>query len=114
MFTIRRYAPQAAAILVAGLTLFSSCKNDDDEPMENKAPETYSFENASYSGQTIRLKQLDVLTAEMKSANAAGVILSEDKLLAIYTGDTAQFDFDIEGKNLSSKTEKVGRQSLRS
>ena len=109
MFTTRRFAPQAATLLLAGLTLFSSCKNDDDATTETTAPSSYNFENASYSGQTIRLKQLDVLTAEMKSANTAGVVLSEDKLLAIYSGDSAQFDFDTDGKNLSSKTETEGK-----
>lgn len=60
------------------------CKKDDPEP-ENQpvavtVPETYSFDNVNFSGQSERLSQLGEMIAYMETANETGVTLDAQVL----------------------------------
>ena len=83
-----------------GLTLlaaFSFIACEDDKAAENgqelgyEVPETYDFENVSYTGQTQRLDMLDELTVYMKTANN-GAVLDAQKMLDMYANDNSPFD----------------------
>ena len=112
MIAFLKYSKYLACTLCATSIFMTSCGGDDDEPEpepETTAPSTYNFENASYGGQTIRLDQLEVLTTEMKSANAGGVELDKTTLLGIFEGETSYFDFETGGKQLSNKADDGAR-----
>lgn len=77
-------------LFIAGLLLFTSCKDDDDETTtEFTIPTTYNFDNVSYSGQTQRIGMLTEMKAYMKSANTSGTVLEADRLAAMYANDAA-------------------------
>ncbi|MFK7949920.1 MAG: DUF4856 domain-containing protein [Saprospiraceae bacterium] len=92
------------------LTIFAfgiaSCGDDTPNDPEYTVPDTYSFENVSYSGQTQRLAMLQEMKTYMETANTAGNSIDADKLKAMYAntanaGFTQTYD---DSKQLKSKT----------
>lgn len=60
------------------LFFIGACKPDPiepDLPQTVLIPETYSFDNVSFSGQTDRINQLDEMIEYMESANQEGITL---------------------------------------
>ena len=106
-------------IALSSVVFFTSCEKDE---MKNDVPETYNFENASYSGQVERLNMLAELEAYLKTANSGGVI-DAAQAKAMYANDTtygyvwtsSSFENGQPTKNLKSKThpdQQVAVESL--
>lgn len=104
---MKKYILPSATILALALGV-SSCEKDKkkEESGTYTVPSTYEFENIDYSGQTARLGMLAEMSSYLKSANASGVIIDENRALAMYeNGPDANFtgSFDA-SKQLKSKT----------
>ncbi|MDC1211879.1 DUF4856 domain-containing protein [bacterium] len=97
------------AIFCLALTQLVGCKDDpvDTElPTPVKVPETYDFDNVSYSGQTERLTQLEEMSTYLKTANSDGVELDKSVLTAMFenTGENANGNFTFtSSKQLKDK-----------
>ncbi len=93
--------------LCLGLILvYTSCDDDDQNGLPFEVPETYSFENVDYSGQTQRLDMLNEMKIYMKTSQT-GAALNADILEAMYANDrdNAGWVGDYEtSKQLRSKT----------
>lgn len=94
----------ASAALAIG---FSSCQ--PDETISYTVPETYNFENVSYSGQTDRLNMMEEITSYIKSAHVANATaLDATKLKDMYGDNTGNHfstaDLNSSTKQLKSKT----------
>ncbi|MCP4522326.1 MAG: DUF4856 domain-containing protein [Cytophagales bacterium] len=99
--TFNRFA--FSVLAVSTLTL-SSCGNDDEDvvdPVEVTEPTSYdySFENASYSGQTERLALLEGLSSTAKGASGEGVTVTAQELQTLFEKASEG------GKKLSNKTD---------
>lgn len=103
-------------LALSSLVFFTSCekdekKNDVVDVPSYEIPESYNFENASYSGQVERLNMLAELEAYLKTANSGGVI-DAAQAKAMYANDTtygyvwtsSAFENGQPTKNLKSKT----------
>ena len=73
------YLMTALAITVA----FTACKDDEDSSSYN-IPDTYNFENVSYTGQSNRLQMLLEMKNYIKSGKSEDVTLEKDVLQAMY------------------------------
>ena len=71
------------------VALITSCKEDDDARPSYLVPETYTFENVKYTGQTVRIRLLDSLGKLINSAKTQHV--SKDQLLALYNNSNSLF-----------------------
>lgn len=105
MFTT--FKLRSFVIAVAACMAFSSCSedNEDDTPSYN-VPETYDFENVSYSGQTQRMQMLSELDAYIKTGNN-GESLSAQTMKQMYANVNAPFadaSLNSSGKQLRDKT----------
>ncbi len=92
-------------ILLAFVLLSIGCDKDDAPTYD--IPETYSFENVDYSGQTQRLSMLNELKSYMTTANTSGVALDATRMKAMYANDAANAQWAgsyDESKQLKSKT----------
>lgn len=91
-----------------------SCNNDDEQGKPAyQVPDTYSFENVKYSGQTARILLLDSLN---KLVNAAkGVKVTEQQLLDIYENKNSLYAPLNDGKvvRLSDKNEASADAKVR-
>ena len=99
---MKQFFPSYLLLLVASLTIFA-CKDS----ISYVIPDTYNFENVSYSGQTARLNMLGEMKAYMASSRQQGVSLDASRLAAMYANDaaTAQWQGSYDsGKQLRSKT----------
>lgn len=89
------------------LSLFS-CTKETIETKKTSAPETYNFENASYSGQISRLNMLEELSATMKEANKGNhvesSVLKNMYANTNYTWKSAPFSAAQPTKQLKNKT----------
>lgn len=86
----------------------TSCEKDDNDDSYS-VPTTYSFDNASYSGQTSRLNMLEEMTAYMKTGNTAGTTVDASTLKGMYANDGFTWTSDAlvndqPTKQLKSKT----------
>ncbi len=91
--------------LAATAILMTSCTSDDDDNGYS-IPNTYNFENASYSGQVQRLDMLEELSTYMKTA-VIGDIIDANQLNAMYANDNFTWtNTDLNGstKQLKNKT----------
>ncbi len=97
------------AFVALALLSFSSCRKEPVDPTVEplEVPDTYSFENISFSGQTERLNQLEEMVTYMKTSNQMGVQLDKAVLNAMFAntnGDAnGNFSFSSE-KDIKSKT----------
>lgn len=86
--------------------LITSCDEEPSNP-SFEIPDTYNFENVSYSGQTARISMLNELQAEVKKVASENKSLDMQQLLAMYTNDPTaanwQGTYD-ESKQIKSKT----------
>ena len=95
--------------LILSAALITGCEDDDPSntlPELIDVPETYSFENVSYTGQTDRQNQMEEMTTYVKSANVEGVVLDLEVLTAMWknTGDNANGNFNFSStKQLKDK-----------
>lgn len=74
--------------LVLVITFLGCVKDDDDTPTYD-IPQTYSFANVNYSGQTQRLSMLNELKTYMNTANTSGTALDANRMKAMYANDAA-------------------------
>lgn len=99
---------KAIVLGLATALIFSSCSEDDtpDPSSPYTVPETYSFENVNYSGQTTRLDMFEELEAEMKKGNN-GETVDAQKLKDMYANENNAFsdaDLNTASKQLKDKT----------
>lgn len=94
-------------VMAASTILILGCDRDETEITTPLViPETYNFENVSYSGQTDRLNQMAEMTTYVKSANEDGVELDQAVLTAMWenTGDNGGGNFSFSSsKQLKDK-----------
>jgi hypothetical protein len=97
-------------LLLIGLGLFSlpACEKEDPADDSYTIPDTYSFENVNYEGQTIRQDMMEEITALMKTGDA-GQLVDASALKAMYNHQEGEANFNnaalnTSGKNLKSKT----------
>lgn len=97
-----RFSTNTLLATTAALALgFSSCQPDDD--FSYTVPETYNFENVSYSGQTNRLDMMAEITTYIKSAHVSNApALDAAKLKDMY-GDNTGNHFSTSALNSSTK-----------
>ncbi|MBP6730804.1 MAG: DUF4856 domain-containing protein, partial [Chitinophagales bacterium] len=85
------------------LTIFilsiQSCKKDDNKSYD--IPTTYNFSNVDYSGQTTRIKMIDVLVAEVRKGSTTQ--LNGPWLLDLYSNTNNPFPNDTLNLNTSGK-----------
>ena len=102
-----RFSSCITLVMAACVILMSGCDRDETEIVTPVVvPETYNFENVSYSGQTDRLNQMAEMTTYVKSANENGVELDLAALTAMWenTGDNANGNFSFSSsKQLKDK-----------
>lgn len=100
-------------LALSSVVFFTSCekdekKNDVVDVPSYEIPESYNFENASYSGQVERLNMLAELEAYLKTANNGDVIdAATAKAMYAnegYTWTSSAFEIEQPTKNLKSKT----------
>jgi hypothetical protein len=95
--------------MIAGLavcSLFSSCSKDKDDSPSYTVPQTYSFENVNYSGQTDRISMLTELDNYVKTGNN-GALLDAQRMRNMYANINAPFAearLNTSGKQLKDKT----------
>lgn len=89
---------------------FTACEEDSVNPIDTTytVPETYTFENVDYSGQTARLDMLAEMTTYMKTGNS-GATIDAEQLQNMYAHTEGATDFEdaalnSNSKNLRSKT----------
>ncbi|GAB3533713.1 DUF4856 domain-containing protein [Pontibacter brevis] len=76
-------------LAVAACVAFSSCSDEKDAPSYN-VPQTYDFENVSYTGQTQRMQMLDELDAYIKTGHD-GARLDAQKMKDMYANTNNPF-----------------------
>ena len=104
MFTT--FKLRSFAVAVAACMAFSSCSDDKDDAPSYTVPETYDFENVSYSGQTQRMQMLSELDAYIKTGNS-GEQLSALTMKQMYANANTPFadaSLNSSGKQLRDKT----------
>ena len=96
--------------LFLGLTALNACKDDpivfEDPKLPVLVPESYNFENVSFSGQTARLNQLSELSLYVKTAHVRGVSLDVEVMRAMFenTNDDGDGNFTFSAaKQLKNK-----------
>ena len=90
----------SAALLGGALLGLTACQENNNT---YDIPETYNFDNVSYTGQTERLDMVAEMSAYMKTANApGGPVLDAAKLKDMY-GDHTNNPFTNTNLNSSSK-----------
>ena len=105
MRNIIRYSSIALGILA-----LVACKKEDPAPVPDTlcVPETYNFENVSFSGQTNRQDMLSELATYLKTANNGTTEIDSTKVFNMFNGsDFTKESLNTSGKNLASKTSSV-------
>lgn len=77
-------------LAVAACVVFSSCEDDKEDNPSYTVPQTYNFENVSYSGQTQRMQMLDELDAYIKTGHT-GAQLDAQKMKDMYANTNNAF-----------------------
>ncbi|PRY10950.1 uncharacterized protein DUF4856 [Pontibacter ummariensis] len=106
MLTAIRRHTALALVGLAACVSFTSCSDDEDELPSYNVPETYSFENVNYAGQTARMAMLTELDTYIKTGNN-GEILNAQKLKDMYANVNNPFSdesLNTSGKQLKNKT----------
>jgi hypothetical protein len=80
---------------------FTSCQPDDD--FSYTVPETYSFDNVSYSGQTARLDMMAEITSYIKTAHVANATALDGAKIKDMYGDNTGNHFSTSDLNSSTK-----------
>ena len=94
--------------LVLALGFMASCTEPEEGSNDYNVPSSYSFENASYSGQVDRLNMLSELETYMKLANS-GEVVDAATMKAMYSNDNFEWTSEAFAeaqptKDLESKT----------
>lgn len=87
-------------LLAVAAVFLGSCKDKEDPEIE--VPDTYNFENVSYSGQTERLNMMEEMTTYMKTGNTLGTELDAQELKDMFANENNPFSF-TSTKQLKSK-----------
>lgn len=96
-------------LLTAMSLFFISCSDDNTTNPDNKdytIPETYSFDNVDYSGQTIRLEMVEEMDAVIQDAKNNGTPIDIQKLGMMIRNEGNPFSSDElngSGKDIFSK-----------
>lgn len=90
------------ALAAASLISFTACDDSNDPAPAPTVPETYTFENVDYSGQTARIQMLGLLETTAKSANDGTTKVTAAELQSIYQNTSG--DLFGSSKDLRSKT----------
>lgn len=93
------------SILAAAFT-FVSCTDKKEVGPTYTVPQTYSFENVNYSGQTARLNMLSELDTYIKTGNN-GSVLDAQKMKNMFANTNSPFadaSLNTSGKQLKDKT----------
>ncbi|RDV16953.1 DUF4856 domain-containing protein [Pontibacter diazotrophicus] len=77
-------------LAVAACVAFSSCSDEKEDDPSYNVPQTYNFENVSYTGQTQRIQMLDELDAYIKTGHN-GVELDAQKMKDMYANTNNAF-----------------------
>jgi hypothetical protein len=85
--------------VIAAAILFAGCNKDK---IKYDVPETYDFENVSYSGQTARLDMVDEMTAYLETALTPGTVLDAQHLHDMFENQNNPFSF-TSSKQLKDK-----------
>lgn len=92
---------------IAATLAFTSCTDDqEDDAVRYDIPASYTFQNASYSGQQARIAMLGELDTYMKTGNT-GALLQVEKLKDMYANANNPFAnaaLNSSGKQLKDKT----------
>jgi hypothetical protein len=102
--------------IVLGILALVACKKEDPAPVDESlmVPETYNFENVSFSGQTIRMDMLTELVNYVKTANSGKVALDSAKLFNMFNGSGFTNEaLNGTTKNLASKTSAAYLESYK-
>lgn len=83
--------PLFLLLLAATAVFLGSCKDKDEPSFE--VPDTYNFENVSYSGQTQRLDMLAEMTTYMKTGNTSGTVLDAQVIKDMFANANDPFSF---------------------
>ncbi|GHA63311.1 DUF4856 domain-containing protein [Pontibacter akesuensis] len=109
--SIRRHAALTLVGLAACVS-FTSCSDDETDAPSYNVPETYTFDNVNYSGQTTRLAMLSEIDAYVKTGNT-GRPLDAQKLKNMYANVNTPFtDASLNAatdKQLKNKTIESAR-----
>lgn len=101
-------------VVFASAFILNSCKEDEPKDSTPSVPTTYSFANADYSGQTIRLNQLEEMTNYIKTVNT-GSAIDAQSLLSMFSNSNGdgggKFSFSSD-KQLRDKTNELGVSDL--
>lgn len=97
-------------LLITAMSLFfASCSDDSStnpDPKDYTVPETYSFDNVNYSGQTTRLEMMEEMDAVIQEAKANGTPVDIVKLNAMLRNEGNPFvsaELNASGKDIYSK-----------
>ncbi|WP_161889298.1 DUF4856 domain-containing protein [Pontibacter russatus] len=88
--TLTAFKLRTFTMAVAACVAFTSCSDDSEENPSYNLPETYSFENADYSGQTTRIAMLAELSDYIKTGNT-GSELNAQKMKDMYANANTPF-----------------------
>ncbi|MFD3000135.1 DUF4856 domain-containing protein [Pontibacter toksunensis] len=77
-------------LAVAACVVFSSCEDEKEGSPSYNVPETYNFENVSYTGQTQRMQMLDELDVYIKTGHT-GARLDAQKMKDMYANTNNAF-----------------------
>ncbi|WP_162054566.1 DUF4856 domain-containing protein [Pontibacter pamirensis] len=77
-------------LAVAACVAFSSCSDEKEDDPSYNVPQTYNFENVSYTGQTQRIQMLDELDAYIKTGHD-GDVLNAQKMKDMYANANNPF-----------------------
>lgn len=96
-------------LITAMSLLFISCSDDsgtNPDPKDYTVPETYSFDNVDYSGQTARLEMIEEMDAIVQDAKSNGTPIDIAKLNAMIRNEDNPFasaELNESGKDIYSK-----------
>ncbi len=94
-------------LLITTMSLFLiSCSDDSSTNPDNSIPETYSFANVNYSGQTARLEMTKEIDAIIQEAKTNGTPINTEKLNAMLRNEGNPFastELNESGKDIYSK-----------
>ncbi|MGB0458302.1 MAG: DUF4856 domain-containing protein [Chitinophagales bacterium] len=105
-----RYLKQSnsiAAVAMCSILLITACSDDEGNlPAPYNPPESYSFDNVSFSGQTDRLNMLSEMISTIDQVTS-GTAPDATTLLNMYANENSPFsnpDLNASTKQLKSKT----------
>lgn len=95
-------------LFICSIVVLSACQKDDENPASTyEIPNTYTFENVNYQGQSQRIKMLDELILEIRKGNNEGVVVNATVLKEMFSNINNPFadsSLNNSGKQIKDKT----------